>query len=97
MVAMADALAREYKTLPTDLLGIELAPGTKILVNARILAYRNEQAKAMSQAESMAAPSPGGTKPTMGPAPGDRIRAKRMAMMSERNKSLRNYGYTNAV
>lgn len=83
---MADALCREYHLgkLPTELLGLNLAPATAILVNARILSYRNEQAKISSIAEGQAAPS----KPSVG----DKIKAKRMQIAAQRSKALREYG-----
>jgi hypothetical protein len=84
MVAMADALGREYHTLPTDILGLQLSPGKKVLVNARILAYRNEQAKLMSMADKSTG--------TSGPSLSDRIKAKRMASLNQREKNLRDMG-----
>lgn len=87
MVAMADALGREYKVLPTDLLGIQLSPAKKILVNARILAYRNEQAKTMSMADA-------GGGASSEPSLADKIRAKRMRSQMNRQKSIRDMGFT---
>lgn len=95
MVSMADALCREYHLgkLPTELLGVELAPATAIIVNARILSYRNEQAKTASLADSTAPNTP--NTPGKGPSvsPADKIRAKRMNMMAQRNAAIRNYGF----
>lgn len=86
LVAMADALGREYKTLPTDLIGLQLSPTSKILINARILTHRNEQAK-IASADDSADPN----KPK-GPSLADKIKSRRMRWQAERAKTLREMG-----
>lgn len=86
---MADAIGREYKILPTDLLGMNLSPASRIILNARILAHRNEQAKISSIAESQDNSVMHAEGVSRGPTLQDKIRAKRMRMESDRLKALK--------
>lgn len=85
MVAAADAVAREYHILPTRLLGLNLSEGSHILISARILAHRNEQAKLMSLNDPQA-------KNARGVPTEDLIRAKRMKWKQQRKEAMLKHG-----
>lgn len=73
--------------MPTDLLGLKLNKFKRLLINGRILSYRNEQAKLASMSESI---DNGGTTPGKPQVvdPAAKVRAKRMQMAAQRKRNL---------
>lgn len=82
---MADALCREYHLgcLPTELLGMDLPPTQAILWNARLLSYRNEQARIASLSDDA-----GGS----GVSIADKHKAKQMKSEQRRIQALKERG-----